>query len=155
MSLENASTGFTDFDELARGNTPVVARIRQIHPEERNGDYTSYPVTIDLLICGGPRAGEVVRGYKVKKNGITSTLRRSSEGKDVAGVIAITTSDKRKDPFVGMNPCDPAQLETVKAVYRDGVGFDSNENLVSAGATAAPGTSGNSAAAPATERPPF
>lgn len=155
MSLENASTGFTDFDELARGNTPVVCRVRQIHPEERNGDYTSYPVTIDLLICAGERAGEVVRGYKVKKNGITSTLRRSSEGKDVAGVIAITTSEKRKDPFVGMNPCDPVQLESVKAVYRDGVGFDSNDNLVSVGGGAAAAPSGNGAARPVDDEPPF
>ena len=151
MSLENASTGFTDFDELARGNTPVVARIRQIHPSETNGDYTSYPVTIDLLICGGERRGEVVRGYKVKKNGITSTLRRSSEGKDVAGVIAITSSEKRKDPFVGMNPCDPSQLEAVKAVYRDGVGFDSNSNLV--GVAAAP--SNGVPAKPVADEPPF
>jgi hypothetical protein len=146
MSLENASGGFTDLDELAKDATAVVSRIREFHPEETSPEgYKSEPVTIDLLICSGERKGEVVRGMKVKKGGVVSTLRRSQVGKDVAGVIVIKHSTKRKDrdgnplPFAAMDPCDSAQMDQVKEVYRNGTGFDDNPNLVSAPSASAAG----------------
>ena len=150
MSLENASGGFTDLDELARDSTLVVTRIKKIHPEEVSSEgYKSLPVTADLLICSGQRSGEVVRGMKIRKGGITNTLRRSSVGKDVAGVIVVKKIDKRKDPFPAMDPCSGSQLEDVKATYRDGVGFDGNENLVAASAAPA------ATASAGETRPPF
>lgn len=158
-ALENASGGFTDLDDLARNNTLVVARIKDFLPEETSSEgYKSLPVMADLLICSGPDKGDVVRGMKIKKGGITNTLRRSNVGKDVAGLIKVKLNDKRKDrdgnpqPFAAMDPCTAEQLADVKLVYRDGTGFDSNSNLV--GATA--GTSGNSAAPAAdSDLPPF
>lgn len=159
MSLENASGGFTDLDELARNNTLVVARIREFlaHEKDSTTGYESDPVMADLLICNGHRAGEVVRGMKIKKNGIVSTLRRSAPGKDVAGMITVKLNQKRKDtsgnpqPFVAMDPVDAGQMDTVKGVYKDGTGFDDNANLVSA--TAA--TSGNGGNYTAAGAPPF
>lgn len=153
MSLENASGGFTDLDELARNQTLVVCRIKEFHATEiSEKGYESDPVTVDLLICSGPKAGEVVRGMKMKRNGITGTLRRSAPGKDVAGVIQPKTTDKRKDPFVSMDPVNDDQMFSIKKVYRDGVGFDSNTNLVGAAAAPSAGTSGSYTA---TEQPPF
>lgn len=151
MSLENASGGFTDLDELARDKTLVVCRIKEFHARERSEQgYDSDPVSVDLLICSGTRAGEVVRGMKMKRNGITNTLRRSAPGKDVAGVIQPKTTEKRKEPFVSLDPVNSEQMETIKRVYRDGVGFDDNANLV--GATAAAPSAGSSAS---TDEPPF
>jgi hypothetical protein len=152
MSLENASGGFIDLDQLARDKTLVVCRIKEFLPREvSDRGFESDPVMVDMLICSGPQRGEVVRGFKAKRNGITSTLRRSAVGKDVAGVIEPKTSDKRKDPFVSLNPVNSAQMEEIKKVYRDGVGFDSNTNLV--GASSAPAAGGGATAAD--EEPPF
>jgi hypothetical protein len=149
--LENASGGFTDLDELARTNTLIVVRIKEIHPEEVDAQrgFKSNPVTGDLLICSGERAGEVVRGMKIKKGGVTATLRRSSIGKDVAGVMVVSTSDKRDKPFAAMNPCDSVQLDAVKQVYRGGAGFDDNSGLSNAAPKSAP-----AASAPAGDTPP-
>jgi len=151
MSLENASGGFTDLDELARDNTLVVVRIKEIHGEEVSPEgYKSYPVTGDLLLCSGPRSGEVIRGMKIKKGGVTNTLRRSSVGKDVAGAIVVKKIEKRKDPFAAMDPCNETQLDTVKQVYRGGAGFDDNSGLSNAAAAAPAGS------APAGDtQPPF
>lgn len=155
--LENASGGFTDLDELARNNTLIVVRIKEFHPTEIDPvrKYESKPVTGDLLICSGERTGEVVRGMKIKKGGVTATLRRSSVGKDVAGVMVVSTSDRRDNPFAAMNPCDSTQLDTVKQVFRGGAGFDDNSGLSNAAPKAA-ATSGTAASAPAADvKPPF
>lgn len=152
MSLENASGGFTDLDELARNRTLVVCRIKEFNAHEiSDKGYESDPVTVDLLICSGTKAGEVVRGMKMKRNGVTNTLRRSAPGKDVAGVIQPKTTEKRKEPFVSLDPVNSEQMESIKKVYRDGVGFDDNANLVSA--TAA--TPSAASSAPVTDAPPF
>lgn len=151
MSLENASGGFTDLDELARNKTLVVCRIKEFHAREKSEQgYESDPVSVDLLLCTGPKAGEVVRGMKMKRNGITNTLRRSAPGKDVAGVIQPKTTEKRKEPFVSLDPVNSEQMDDIKKVYRDGVGFDDNANLV--GATAATPSAATSSTA---EEPPF
>lgn len=151
MSLENASGGFTDLDELARDKTLVVCRIKEFHARERSEQgFESDPVTVDLLICSGTRAGEVVRGMKMKRNGITNTLRRSAPGKDVAGIIQPKTTEKRKDPFVSLDPVNSDDMESIKRVYRDGTGFDENSNLV--GATTAPAAG---SAPTASSEPPF
>lgn len=159
MSLENASGGFTDLDELARNKTLVVCRIKEFNaPEKSEQGYESNPVTVDLLFCSGPKTGEVVRGMKMKRNGITNTLRRSAPGKDVAGVVQVKLNEKRKDrdgnpqPFVSLDPVNSEQMDDIKKAYRDGVGFDDNANLVSA-AAAAPSAASTSAVADS--EPPF
>lgn len=152
MSLENASGGFTDLDELARNKTLVVCRIKEFNAREiSEKGYESDPVTVDLLICSGTKAGEVVRGMKMKRNGVTNTLRRSAPGKDVAGVIQPKSTEKRKDPFVSLDPVDSEQMDNIKKIYRDGTGFDDNANLV--GATAAAPSAASSSST--TEEPPF
>lgn len=154
--LENASGGFTDLDELARTNTLIVVRIKEILPEETSREgYKSKPVIGDLLICSGERSGEVVRGMNIRKGGVTATLRRSSVGKDVAGVMVVSTSDKREKPFAAMNPCDSTQLDQVKQVYRGGAGFDDNSGLSNAAPKFGGSETGGNAAPAGDTAPPF
>jgi hypothetical protein len=141
MALQNASGGsFTDLDELAKDKTLVVFRVRQLL-EERPSQFpgnTIKPVLADMLICSGERKGEVTRNDDIIGAGVTGTLRRAGEGKDVAARLEVITQPGRR-PYIGAQTCTDEELAKIGPVYEDGKGFDAPAPILqNAGAVSSP-----------------
>jgi hypothetical protein len=126
MALSNVQSGsFTDLSELAKDVTLVVFRVKQLLPERPSqfAGKALQPVLADMLICSGPRAGEVTRDDDIIGAGVTGALRRAGEGKDVAARLEVVKQPGR-NPYVGAQTCTPEQLAVIEPVYNDGKGFD-------------------------------
>lgn len=148
--LDNATGGgdYLDTKPLAQDKTLVVFKVLELLPD-RPGNYgVNKPVLADVLICSGPRTGEVHEGGDYILGGITGPLRRAGAGKFVAGVLEIVTKQGR-NPFEGLNTASPEQLEKIKPVFKGGDGFKVEHQL--ANASSAPAANG----AAADDEPPF
>lgn len=151
MTLQNASGGsYTDLDELARDKTIVVFRVRELLPERPSQfpGNSIMPVLADMLICSGPRTGEVTRNDDIIGAGVTGTLRRAGAGADVAARLEVIQQQGRR-AYVGAQTCTEDELATAMKVYDDGRGFDAKTQLTNASTS----VSGNGAAAD--DEPPF
>src|SRR4051812_28762434 len=91
MSLDMATTVGGDYidwvaEVAVHGPFPIVAKIVEYHGIEQMLSGSVYPVTIDVLFCGGSRKGEVERGEKVIGGGVTGTLRGVRNPKKDSGL---------------------------------------------------------------------
>lgn len=138
MPLDNATGGsYTDLDELAKDNTLVVFRVKALLPDRpaKGSTRMNKPVLADMLICTGPRKGEVTRDDDIIGGGITGPLRRAGEGKDVAARLEVITH-ATGNKYVGAQTCTPEELAEIGVVYDDGRGFDKTSVLSNVGASA-------------------
>lgn len=150
-SAQSVGGEFVDFRGLA-ANGPVLGlfRIRQYLPAEPdNYRRNTYPVIADIMICDGPRTGEIhtaenikfsiahaLRGTTVKDadNGVPPV---NGPGEEVAGRIVLVDKPG-KNPFIGLDPVSATELAAIENV-RAQLGGD-NWGLATAGipAQAAP-----------------
>jgi len=137
MALQRAKrTGgaFLDLKELA-ADGPVLAvfHVREFHaPEKATGfDGVNLPVIADVLICSGPREGEVHLGERFI-GAITSTLRgvrnpKTAQGEqpqppttavndEIVARIKVLNPGKSNAGAVGDEPSD-AEMKAVERVY--------------------------------------
>lgn len=170
MALKKAiKTGgdFLDLKDLARSG-PVLAvfRLREWQPAEPGEFGPKLPVIADVLICSGPRAGEVctserffgaittaLRGVKNPKKGEPIPAPTNDLGDDIAVRVKLINEGKGNESAVGDEPSD-AEIETIEMHYRDGAGFESvARELVGAGAPATNGAAVNGA--PVADKKPW
>lgn len=137
MALQRAKrTGgaFLDLKELA-ADGPVLAvfHVREFHPTEKatGFDGVNLPVIADVLICSGPRAGEVHLSERFI-GAITSTLRgvrnpkttkgeqpqppETKVGDEIAARIKVLNAGKSNAGAVGDEPSD-AEYAEIEKVY--------------------------------------
>lgn len=140
MALQRAARiggDFLDLKELANAG-PVLAvfRVREFLPAEP-GDYgPNVPVIADVLVCSGPRAGEVhlgerfigavtgtLRGVKNPKKGEQPAPPETAVGDEIAARITVVER-KGNAPFVGLDtPSDP-EYAAIEQVHADGAAWN-------------------------------
>ena len=137
MALQKAKRtggGFLDLRELA-ADGPVLAvfRVQEFQAAEKN-DFGNYnlPVIADVLICSGPRAGEVHLGERFI-GAVTSTLRGVTNpkpgeqpsapvtevGDEIVGRIKVVVRGKNP-PFAGVDEPSDTEMAAVEQVYDGG-----------------------------------
>lgn len=168
MALKKAAQlggDFLDLKELAGdGSALVVFRVVEfLAPETASGFVgTNVPVLADVLICSGPRAGEVHLSERFI-GAITATLRGvknpntakgigvlepvETVGSEIAARIKVVNPGKSNAGAVGDPPSDP-EMAAIEAVHAGGAGWNvapagsvpaqANGQLVGAGAPTRP-----------------
>jgi hypothetical protein len=128
---------FLDLKELA-ADGPVLAvfRIREFEDKEM-GDFGAYkvPVIADVLICSGPRKGEVckserffgaptnaLRGVRNPKKGEEPEPPTTKIGDEIAGRVSIV-SKKGSNPFVGLDTPSDVEFAAIAEVHANGAGW--------------------------------
>lgn len=128
---------FLDLKELT-ANGPVLAvfKIRSFEEPEM-GDFGAYkvPVVADVLICSGPRKGEVhrsekfigaptnaLRGVKNPKKGEQPEPPTTQIGQELAVRVA-TVAKKGANPFVGLDIPSDVEFAAIAEVHADGAGW--------------------------------
>lgn len=152
---------FLDLKELA-ANGPVLAvfRIRAFEDAEM-GDFGAYkvPVLADVLICSGPRKGEVhtserfigaptnaLRGVKNPKKGEQPAAPTTKAGDELAVRVAVVEK-KGANPFVGLDTPSDVEFAAIVEVHGpNGEGWN---------AAPAPALATAGAAAPAADGRPW
>lgn len=158
--------GFLDLRELA-ADKPVLCifRIREFEAAEKASgfDGTNVPVIADVLICDGPRKGEVHRGERFI-GAITAALRGVPNPKKDKGIGVIPPENEVGDELVlrvdvinrgkanagavGNEPSD-ADYALAEEVHADGKGWDGADDSASrAPEPAMAGASGGAAKRP-------
>lgn len=160
-----SSGEYLNFRELVQ-HGPVLALFRVVEfqpgvPSDYNDPKTgrprnTYPVIADVLICSGPRSGEVHLRETVKfaasnaLRGITVAASDAGEvpvnapGDELPYVVSMI-SKKGANPFVGLDPAEGKALDQILAVYADGAGW-------TAAASAGSAPAGTPAAEPEREK---
>lgn len=161
MALQRAKRtggGFLDLRDLA-ADGPVLAvfRIVEFHPAEKatGFDGVNLPVTADVLICSGPRTGEVHLGERFI-GAITSTLRgvrnpktakgeqpqppETAVGDEIVARIKVLNQGKPNAGAVGDEPSD-TEFAAVEQVYNGGAAWDAAPANTAAPQPAAVGAS--------------
>jgi hypothetical protein len=143
--------GFLDLRDLA-ADAPVLCifRIREFEQAEKatGFDGMNVPVIADVLICDGPRKGEVHPGERFI-GAITAALRGVPNPKKDKGVgvlppenlvgdelvlrVDVINRGKPNAGAVGNEPSD-ADYAAAEAVHADGKGWDGAAEPVGAGA---------------------
>lgn len=143
---------FLDLRELA-ADGPVLAlfRIIEFLPGEPDGfKRHTYPVTADVLICDGPRAGEVhlaetfkyapanvLRGVSAKASYEQGAQPTNEVGDEIACRVNVVEK-KGSQPFVGLDVPSATELAVITQVYADGAGWQGKAPaMAGAGAPAA------------------
>jgi hypothetical protein len=128
---------FLDLKELA-ADGPVLAvfRIRAFEDPEM-GDFGAYkvPVIADVLICSGPRKGEVhtserfigaptnaLRGVKNPKKGEQPQPPTTKTGDEIAARVSVVEK-KGSNPFVGLDTPSDVEFAAIAGVHADGAGW--------------------------------
>lgn len=130
--------GFLDLKEVA-ADGPVVCIFRVVEfCDDEPGDFGRLvPVVADLLICDGPRKGEVHLGERFI-GGITAPLRgvpnpnkaknipvlppENAIGQEVVLRVKVTNPGKGNAGAVGDEPSD-SEMAAAEAVYQDGAAW--------------------------------
>lgn len=151
MALQRAKRtggGFLDLKELATDG-PVLAVFRIVEfqaPEKATGfDGVNLPVIADVLICSGPRSGEVHLGERFI-GAITSTLRgvrnpkttkgeqpqppETKVGDEIVARIKVLNAGKSNAGAVGDEPSD-AEMTAVEQVYDGGAAWAAGTSATS------------------------
>lgn len=158
MAIKSAArTGgeFLDLRELA-ADGPVLAlfRIVQFLPAEPdNYRRNTYPVVADVLICDGPRVGEVHLAEEIKfaaANALRGVTAKASDqnvppanevGDEIACRVVIVDKPGAQ-PFVGIDPVSSTEMSAIAAIHADGAGWAGKAPaMAGAGAPAAVGAS--------------
>lgn len=151
----NLGGDYLDLKELARGaggKCAAVFRIKEHHAPERGQHGYLLPVTADVLICSGPRAGEVVPGERFI-GAITSALRgvrnpnnqkgeqpsppTTKVGDDVIALVKLHNEGKTNETAVGDSPSD-ADVDAAQMYYKDGAGFTAGQPAAGTATSGAP-----------------
>jgi hypothetical protein len=154
MALQRAKRtggGFLDLKELvADGPVLAVFRVQEFHaPEKATGfDGVNLPVIADVLICSGPRTGEVHLGERFI-GAITSTLRgvrnpktakgeqpqppETKVGDEIVVRIKGLNLGKSNASAVGDEPSD-AEMDAVERVYDGGAAWAVDTSAVASAA---------------------
>lgn len=145
MALQRAtktSGGFLDLKELAVDG-PILCVFRVVdfqEPEKATGfDGINLPVIADVLICSGPRTGEVHLGERFI-GAITSTLRgvrnpkankgeqpqppTTHVGAEIVARVKVLNAGKSNAGAVGDEPSD-AEFAAVEQIYQGGAAWNS------------------------------
>ena len=141
--------GFLDLRELA-ADRPVLCifRIREFCEPEPGDFGPKLPVIADVLICDGPRKGEVHLGENFigaitaalrgvpnpnKDKGIPITPPENAVGDELVLRVDVINKGKHNAGAVGNEPSD-ADYAAAEAVHADGKGWDGAAEPVRAGA---------------------
>lgn len=146
--------GFLDLKELAAdGPVLCIFRIREFEAAEKASgfDGTNVPVIADVLICDGPRKGEVHAGERFigaicaplrgvpnpsVKKGIGALPPENAVGDELVLRVNVINRGKPNAGAVGDEPSD-ADYVAAQAMHADGKGWDVPEREpVGAGAGA-------------------
>lgn len=129
----NTGGDFLDLKQLAAeagGTVLAVFRLREFGAAEPGDFGPILPVTADVLICSGPRAGEVhmserfigaitgtLRGVKNPKKGEPVPEPVNAAGDEIAGRVKVINEGKGNAAAVADDPSDPeyAEIERVHA----------------------------------------
>lgn len=158
-SATSAGGDYLNYRELA-ADGPVLALFRIIsflpgEPTNYPGAFT-YPVVADVLICDGPRAGEVnlaetikyapsnvLRGVSAKASAAGEQPTNAPGEQIAARVVIVKKQGGPVDGFIGLDPVSATEREQVAKVWDDGNGW-AGKPLAAAGATTAGEASGTS-----------
>lgn len=128
---------FLDLRELC-ADEPVLALFRIVTflpPVPDNFKRMTYPVVADVLICSGPREGEVHLAEEFKfapANVLRGVSAKASEsgaqptnapGELIASIVRMVEK-KGSQPFVGLDPVDADASEQIGKVFDNGNGWD-------------------------------
>lgn len=156
---------FLDLRELC-ADEPTLALFKIVEFGEREPDNYkrwTYPVTADVLICSGPRTGEVHKGEVFKfapANVLRGVSAKASEqgaeptnapGEQIAARVTMVEK-KGSQPFVGLDPVSGPEREAIAAVWNGGAGW-TGKTLATAGATSGASAADGGDAASGTSRP--
>jgi hypothetical protein len=145
---------FLNLKELA-ADGPVLAvfRIRAFEdPEPGDYGYPKVPVIADVLICSGPRKGEVhlkerhigaptaaLRGVKNPTVKDPTVLPPTTKvGDEIAARIAVV-SKKGANPFVGLDQPSDVEFAAIAEVHANGAGWGAAPAAQSAAPAASSG----------------
>lgn len=154
MPLQRAvKTGgdFLDLKELCAesgGTVLAVFRVREFQPAENATGFVgqNVPVIADVLICSGPRVGEVHEGERFI-GAITATLRGvknpnaqknvpvlppvNEVGAEIATRMKVLNPGKANAGVVGDTPSDVEYAE-IERIYADGAAWTAAQTTVPA-----------------------
>jgi hypothetical protein len=142
MTLQRAArTGggdFLDLKELCRsGDVVAIFRIVRHDPPEDGQWGVRCPTVADILICTGPRTGEVARGERIM-GALTSSLRgvanprpdkgvgyvppTTAPGSEIVVRLKLINAGRGNETVVGDVPSD-AEMLSADSAYNGGAGW--------------------------------